>query len=195
MIFRIRIGRWRFTFSAAPVVDVVGVNSKLKDGTHILMWDWDNITLGRVIAGLNITQLIYDLPNIYVLETKPPRQGLWHKDPDTGKEEWFIKPQKGNYMAYCFAKVTWAKAKEIIAATPNVCENFYKWGVFRRKFTLRISPKEGRCPKLVHILTSPRPEECTPDDLDDFVQYETLPRGMQGVFINLGSGNRQARRI
>jgi len=173
MIFKIRFGKYRLTITLSPVIDVLGVNSLMKDGTHILMWDWDNTTLERVIAGLNITQLLYDLPNIYVLET------LKNK----------------NYMAYCFVKVTWAKAKEIIAATPNVCENFYKWGVFRRKFTLRISPKEGRWPRLVHILTSPRPEECTVKDLDDFVQYETLPRNKKGVFINLGSGNRQARRI
>jgi len=164
MIFKIRFGKWRLTITLSPVINVIGVNSLMKDGTHILMWDWDNTTLEAVIAGLNIVQLLYDLPNIYVLESMPKR----------------------NYMAYCFAKVTWAKAKEIIAATPFVCENFYKWGIFRRKFTLRITPKEGRWPHLVHILTSPRKEECTPHDLEDFVQYETLPRNRKSRLIRLG---------
>jgi len=166
MIFKLRFGKWRLTITLSPVTDVVGVNSKLKDGTHILMWDWDNKTLEKVIAGLNIVQLIYDLPNIYILESKA----------------------KCNYMAYCFVKVTWQQAKEIVAATPGVCENFYKWGVFRGKFTLRVTPKSGRWPKLVHILTSPRPEECTPNDLADFVKYETLPDGPKRWLIRLGKG-------
>jgi len=172
MIFKLRFGKWRLTITLSPVIDVAGVNSLMKDGTHILMWDWDNKTLERVIAGLNIIQLVHDLPNIYVLESMKNK----------------------NYMAYCFVRVSWRKAKEIIAATPFVCENFYKWGVFRGKFTLRITPKEGRWPKLVHILTSPRPEECTPNDLVDFVQYETLPREQRGWFINLGRKG-QARRV
>jgi len=173
MIFKLRFGKYRLTITLSPVIDVYGVNSLLKDGTHILMWDWDNTTLEAVIAGLNIVQLIYDLPNIYVLESFKNK----------------------NYMAYCFVKVSWPKAKEIIAATPLVCENFYKWGVFRRKFTLRISPKEGRLPKFVHTLYSDTPEECGIQDMQDFVKYETLPRSRRGWFINLGSGNGQARRL
>jgi len=167
MIFKLRFGKWRLTITLSPVIDVYGVNSQLPDGTHILMWDWDNTTLEAVIAGLNMIQLMYELPNIYVLES------LKNK----------------NYMAYCFAKVTWQQAKEIIASTPFVCENFYKWGVFRRKFTLRISPKEGRKPELVAILTSPIPEACTPEDMQDFVKYETLPRNRKMRLINLGSRN------
>jgi len=164
MIFKLRFGKWKLTITLARIVDVIGVNSSLADGNHILLWDFDGKTLNFVEESLKIVQLIYDLPTIYVLETKPRR----------------------NYIAYCFARVTLQKAAEIIASTKGICWNFFKWGVIRGRFTLRVTSKGTGKPKLALLISSPREAEATIEDLNSWVQYETLPDGKKGAFILLG---------
>jgi len=152
MIWRLRIGRWRFTFTMAPVTEVVGVNSCLPDGRHMLMWDFDETPLHDVCAVLETVQNTYNLPKIYILETK----------------------QNSNYIAYCFKAVPWRKAVEIIASTKGVCWNFFKFGIYRGHFTLRVSPKAHRKPRLAWVLRSKVPEDCTVFDLKKWVEYETI---------------------
>lgn len=152
MIWRIRLGKWRITFTIAPVTDVIGVNSQLDSGEHILMWDFDNVPLTDVIMALEATQRIYNLPNIYILETK----------------------KNTNYIAYCFQRCTWKKCVEIIISTPHIDMDFFKYGVYREHFTLRVTPKSGRRPKLVYTLRSQVPENVYITDLKHWVKYETL---------------------
>lgn len=152
MIFKIRIGKWRFTFTLAPVTDVIGVNSKIAPNKHILMWDFDNTPLWAVIESLTKVQKTYKLPRIYILETKK----------DT------------NYIAYCFKKVSWRKCCEILAYTPNIDLSYYRFGVYRQQFTLRVTPKSGRKPTLVHIIPSNIAEDAYITDLKSWVKYETL---------------------
>jgi len=166
MILRLKLGCWRFTFSFAPVTKVVGVNSLLPDGKHILMWDFDNVDLPTIAMHLRYIQLCYDLPNIYILETK----------------------QNSNYIAYCFKAVPWRRAVEIIARTPYVDWNFYKYGIYREYFTLRVSPKCGRKPKLVCVLESPWPEEVSVKELKSWVIYETLPDNYEPRMVKLEIG-------
>ena len=154
MIWRRRIGKWRITFTIVRVADIVGVHSLLEDGNHILMWDFDDKTAEQVFGTLLAVQTIYDLPNIYLLNTGTP----------------------DHYIAYCFQRNSWQRCKEIIAFTPHVDPNFFKFGVYRDKFTLRVSPKYNRKPKLVHILKSPVREDCSVDELKRWVQYETMKK-------------------
>jgi len=164
MIFKIRIGHWRFTFTIAPVTDVIGVNSKLPNGNHILMWDFDETNLNYVIGALQVIQNIYALPNIYILETKAQK----------------------NYIAYSFMQNSWKRTIEIIATTRGVDKNFFKYGVYRERFTLRVSPKCGRKPKLAYILKSHIPENAYITDLKSWVRYETLTDNYKGRKITLG---------
>jgi len=153
MILRGRIGNVRVTFTIAPVVDVVGVNSLLPDGNHILMWDFDDVSLYEVVTTLFGVQMLFKLPNIYILLTKKP----------------------DHYIAYCFKRCTWRQAIGIIATTPCVDMNFFKYGVYRGRFTLRVGPKCGRIPKLVVVLRSTIPEDVSIPELKSWVKYETLP--------------------
>jgi len=157
VIFKTTLGRWRFTFTMAPIARVVGVNSMLPDGNHILMWDFDDKPLSKVERSLLLVQEYYTLPRIYILETKANK----------------------NYIAYCFKRTEWREAVEIIASTPNIDWPFFKYGVFRERFTLRVTPKCGRRPKLVHVLPSPYPEDASIDDLKSWVRYDTLPDGWE----------------
>lgn len=164
MIFKLRFGKMRLTITLAPVLDVAGVNSLLPDGNHVLMWDFDDVPLNKVKKALHMQQLMYNLPKIRILETLADK----------------------NYIAYCLTRCKFMEAAEIIAGTMYICENFYKWGVFRRRFTLRITPKLKRKPKLIYVLNSRVHEDVGIDELKSFVQYETLLDGHRGAFINLG---------
>ena len=159
MIIRIRIGNWRFTFTLYEVTDITGVNSLLKDGNHILMWDFDDIPLWQIKLILACIQKDYELPQIRIL--------------NTGK--------KNHYIAYCFKRCQWWNAKRIIASSLFTCEDYFKWGVFRKRFTLRVTPKEGRKPKLVAILHSDIPEDVNISELTSWVK-DTLSEGLNPFF-------------
>lgn len=164
MIFKLRFGKWRLTITLAPVYDIIGVNSLLETGEHILMWDFDDVPYSTVAFNLATIQYIFDLPNIYILNTGKPN----------------------NYIAYCFKRFLWELARAIVGMTPDICENFYKWGVFRHRFTLRVSRKGKRRPRLFGVIQSNILEDVSIKDLKSWVQYETLQDGAKGAFINLG---------
>lgn len=152
MIKRITIGDIRVTFTIAHIGKVIGVNSWLNDGNHILMWDFDDTSLDIVKQALKVVQSRYLLSDIYVLETK----------------------EKTNYNAYCFSSCCWRRAVEIVAQTEHVCWSYFKMSVIREHLTLRVTPKQGRTPKLVAVLEGFVLPDCTPEDLKSWVRYETL---------------------
>ena len=154
MIFKFRLGKFRFTFSFAPVIDVTGVNSSLGEGNHIAMWDFDGIPLFKVVKNLLKTQRHFKLPNIYLFQSS----------------------EGNNYIAYCFTKRKFLEVMKIIAYTDGVDFSFFKYGVYRERFTLRISEKNGFKPKLLTVLKSRYPEEASLPELKSFVKYETLAR-------------------
>lgn len=152
MILKFRIGQIRITFTIARVINVLGVNSKLQDGNHILMWDFDDVKLDLVISNLRAIQKSFDLPNIYILRTSEPH----------------------NYIAYCFKRFPWHKARAIVGMTNDIDENFYKWAVFRRRFTLRVGAKLGRKPQYIGHLGTDVKEDVQIEQLKSWVKYETL---------------------
>jgi hypothetical protein len=154
MIKRITIGDLRLTFGAARIIRVVGVNSTLENGRHILMWDFDNKNCQEVYHALRETQLAYGLPDIIMLESKSDK----------------------NYLAYCFKQVDWIDAVRIVANTALVDYNFLKFGVYRHHFTLRVSPKLGRQIHFHSLISSMVRPDCTQDDLTSWVKYETMKR-------------------
>lgn len=154
MIKRFRIRGVRFTFTIARTQKVIGVNSQLGDGTHILMWDFDGVPLCDVEIDLKYVQSRYMLSDIYILRTKEP----------------------DNYIAYCFTSQDWRRAIEIIAQSQHVDLNFFKFGVYRGHFTLRVTPKNGRTPRLVEVLGGFELANCEVADLMSWVRYETLRR-------------------
>jgi hypothetical protein len=152
MIKRITIKNIRMTFTIAKVAKVIGVNSNLEDGRHILMWDFDDVSLNKVEDVLKEVQFHYQLSDIFVVETKS----------DT------------NFIAYCFTALDWRKSVEIIASTPRVDYQFLRFGVYRGHWTLRVTPKNGRKPKFVARLLGLMKPTCSPKDLKSWVKYETL---------------------
>ena len=152
MIFKVRIGHWRITFTIAPVIDVKGVNSTLQDGNHIPMWDFDNIPLEKVAHVLEIVQYVYNLPTIFILNSGKPN----------------------HFIAYCFKRLPWDLCKLVVATARYVDPNFFKYGVYRDHWTLRVTPKESGIPHCVEVIKSPVQEDCNVRDLKSWTQYETL---------------------
>lgn len=152
MIKRITIGDLRLTFTCARIVKVGGFNSLLTDGNHILMWDFDDVDLAKIKIGLRVIQNEWGLPKISILETR--------KD--------------NSYIAYCFKKFEWRDAVIIVGDTPWIDWNFFKYGVYRDKFTLRVTDKGYGKPRCVAVLESEVPEDATILDLAQWVNYETL---------------------
>lgn len=148
MIIKIRIAHWRFTFTFAPVTDIIGVNSTLPEGDHIVMWDFDEVPLEEITFELRWLQVKYNLPNIYIFNTGKP----------------------DHYIAYCFKAMPWKASVEIVAGTLAVDPNFFKYGVYREHWTLRVTPKEGRKPKLIKILHSNIPEDANISELNSWVK-------------------------
>jgi len=152
MIKRVTIGDLRLTFTAARITKVIGVNSQLDDGMHVLMWDFDNVLLRDAGDALRRVQTRYFLSDIYILRSSIP----------------------DNYIAYCFSSQDWRKAIEIIAQTEFTDLNFFKYGVYRGRFTLRVSAKKEQRPYLVAKLPGYEQADCFIEELNSWVRYETL---------------------
>ena len=152
MLKRITIKDWRLTFTCAKIAKVVGVNSHVNGDLHIAMWDFDHVPLEQVQRVLLNTQVTFALPTIYIAKTSEP----------------------DNYIAYCFCLRHFKEICQIVMATPYVCWNFLKFGIYRGRFTLRVGAKAGKEITHASILNSPILPSCCPNDLKSWVQYETL---------------------
>lgn len=151
MIKRLTIGDLRFTLSCARITQVIGVNSELKDGNHIIMWDFDDVSLDDVKNTLAWIQARFWLSEIIILKTKEP----------------------DSYNAWCFTRLPWQRAVEIVAATDHVDWGFFRYSVWRYHFTLRTSPKNGRDSKVVARLEGYELPTAKIEDLRYWIEYET----------------------
>lgn len=142
---------YRFYIALTHSKQVQGVNSRLPNGKHFLMWDFDNVHLEDVMATLTEVQKKFELPTIYILNTG--LEFYWH--------------------AYCFKAMDWGQALFILASTKYLDPAFFKIGCIRGYFTLRFSPKKNRHFSPATILPSHFQEDVDPYKLDNFVQYWT----------------------
>jgi len=151
MNLRLDFKGWRFYIALTHSRQVKGVNSKLPDGKHFLMWDFDNKEENDVITALKEVQRRFKLPRIFLLNTG--LEGYWH--------------------AYCFKATEWADTLRILASTDGLDKVFFKIGVIREYFTLRYTPKRNRDFKPAIILPSRYKEDVNPFELASFVKYWT----------------------
>ncbi len=142
---------WRLTIAVRRYRRHTGISSALNDGRHFLMWDFDDIDDALVRKALTVIQWSFDLPDIVVMRTS-----------------------ERSYHAYCFEPYTWARCLAILAATPHLDVNYFKMGVMREYFTLRVSEKQGSVFGPVEVLAGDRraslAERMEPLT---FTQYET----------------------
>ncbi|GAI75027.1 unnamed protein product, partial [marine sediment metagenome] len=142
---------WRFYIAITHSGQVMGVNSKLPDGRHFLMWDFDDIGEEDVKRALVEVQRRFRLARILLLNTG--LENYWH--------------------AYCFQAHSWPDTLRILASTDGLDKVFFKIGAIREYFTLRITPKKRRDFKTAIILPSRWKEDVDPYKLNNFVTYWT----------------------
>ena len=139
--FRLKIANLTFFTMISMTQRLEGVTSLQKDGTHIVMWDFDKCTLEQAEQTLGKVQRKYRLSHIYI-----------------------TSDSKGSYRAWCYSKVNFTKYLKILLDNEFLDWNFFYWTVKRGKATLRTSNKVGReSQTLVSVLESyplPIPSSC-----------------------------------
>jgi hypothetical protein len=145
----------RFILRIDKIARPIGVTSKLRDGRHILMWDFDNEQPYTIKLNLLNIQLKHGLSHIYILQSSPG----------------------DNYIAYCFNAYTFQEAFKIVNSTPGVDFNFLRFSMMREYFTLRISKTQLRPqPEGAFFLRGISDPDAEVDDLAYFVRYETIKK-------------------
>ena len=151
MHYRLDIKGWRFYIAITHSQQLHGVNSQLGDDYHFLMWDFDNVELGRLFEELEHIQWLFELPAIHILQSSLPN----------------------SYHAYCFARRPWGMVLQILATTQYIDQQFFKIGVIRGYFTLRIEDKKAGLLKAVGRIPSLVDNEVGTDEITSFANYWT----------------------
>ena len=130
---------------------MIGVNSLLDDGNHMLMWDFDYVFSPHLPrALLRGVQEKHELPEIHV-----------------------VRSSIHGAHAYCFARRSRAEAMHILADTPGIDKMYFNIGVVRGYWTLRIQEKGDGSFRHLYTLRSPRPAEAGYGDVAGLAKYWT----------------------
>jgi|SaaInlLV_10m_DNA_2_1039722.scaffolds.fasta_scaffold17188_1 hypothetical protein len=149
--FRLKILNRLFVVYQHKMFKTTGINSKLKDGSHALFFDFDDTTLERVKFELRACQIQYDLPKIYIINTGKPT----------------------NFHAYCLRRTPFKRALQIVLTCPSIDMTFVRFAIWRGHFTLRVDSKNGRDLEGIEVLPSNKKESLTVNDFNSFTKYET----------------------
>ena len=122
---------------------------------HMLLWDFDHISLRKLTGNLEFIQQKYNLPCIYI-----------------------IKTSISGYHAYCFTKEKLRKVIHILSDTSGIDMAYLRLGMVRGYYTLRFSNRENDSLKLVKILPSKVPEKISPLDITTN-EYFTTNKGVK----------------
>lgn len=153
-----RIGRLQVSIMAGLVTKVTGVNSNLKNGQHIVMWEFDETDDLAVLASLQAAQIFYRLPNIHVAESH----------------------LGGGFHAYCFKALSFVETLHIVSGTALVDPHYITLCAMRQHWTLRLTDKGQGAPQFSQMLNGFEPETASPADLVGLVEYTAY---MKGKFI------------
>lgn len=154
---RVSRGRVNQHFSVERVNVVDGVNSKVDEKTHFLMWDFDGKDYAEVVSALAHAQALFDLPTISIIST--------------GRENC--------YHGYCFKTGTLQQIASIILLTPGIDLKYLGIALQRGYFTLRYSDAGGFKFTPAGELPSDVPADIDYSDVNSFVKY-TKPVNKRG---------------
>lgn len=145
---------YELTFELNKVVKQTGVCSKIGNSDkHIFMADFDNIALENVKKQLLNIQNYYVLSDVVILESS-----------------------KNNYHAYSYVARDFNEICKMLLDLPDVDETFFRLGVARGYWTLRISDRKNSKITKVYTLLSRKSYEMSPLDLM-ITEYITMNLG------------------
>lgn len=138
-------------FYSRRVYQTGGINSKLGDGSHIPMFDCDNVNIRELEVEAQRLQDKFGLGRAVIV--------------NTGRQD--------SYHLYFFTKVSWRRAIEIGVSCKFVDLKHIQFSLKRGHFTLRVLPKAERSLFVCSIIESMNITNVTKEEIDSFVLYET----------------------
>lgn len=155
---KFRIGRFQVSLMAGLVTKVTGVNSNLRNGNHIIMWEFDETDVVGVLAALQAAQAFHRLPDIHVAESHPG----------------------GGVHAYCFKSLSFIETLHIVSGTALVDPSYITMCAMRQHWTLRLTDKGQGQPEYQETLPGPGVTTASPSDLVGIVEYLAYRKGKRG---------------
>lgn len=152
---KFRIGNFQVSLMAGPVTKVTGVNSTLKDGQHIVMWEFDETEELKVQAALWAVLCAHNLSDIHIARSHPD----------------------GGFHAYSFQRMSFVNSLHIVSGTAYVDPNYITLCAMRRHWTLRISDKGQGQPEYRMTLRGVIEPDCDFMDLAEIVEYRARRKG------------------
>lgn len=153
--WKFRIGRLQASLMAGLVTKVTGVNSNLIDGSHIIMWEFDETDKLAVLEALQIVQSDFRLPDINVAESHPG----------------------GGFHAYCFYALPFVRTLHIVSGTRLVDPHYITLCAMRQHWTLRLTDKGQGAPQYLETLPGYLEKTAKPEDLVGVVEYRAYQKG------------------
>lgn len=149
---RVRFGSFTFAVHFAKITQVTGVLSRRGDGSHFILWEFDDLDLKSVKRNLQAVQRRHRLSDIFVASS--------------GRGD--------HYHAYCFTPVTFRQLIRVLGDTDGIDLKFLRWTLYRGEATLRFYPKVDR--EISWIARLPGRVENPPFPKGGwrFIQYETV---------------------
>lgn len=154
--YKFRIGRFQVSLVAGLVTKVQGVNSNLKDGQHIIMWEFDETDYDKVRQALFAAQTFNHLPDIYIAQSHPG----------------------GGYHAYCFRAMSFIESLNIVSGTALVDPNYITMCAMRQHWTLRLTDKGQGQPEYKETLYGYGEPRIGYDDLVGVVEYHAYQKSL-----------------
>ena len=151
----LRIGNFQFRLYMSILEKRIGVCSQkaTTEDKHILLWDFDNSKISKINKTLKRLSIKHKLPTIYVISSSPY-----------------------SYHAYCFTSRPFRETIHILSDTPELDENYFRLGIVRGYFTLRITPRKDEYFKMVKIIKSIYKDEMARNDVT-INEYLTSNKG------------------
>ncbi len=124
------VGPHRFMVGYARTERILGITSRLDNGPHVLMWDFDGVDLVDVETAIRYVQEILHVGTVHV----------------------FTSGQPQHFHAYALYRFDWPFVIRVLAITPFVDTAWFKFSVMRDYCTLRFSDKDDRAISFIESL-------------------------------------------
>lgn len=154
---KITLGRLKISLAIGLVTKVQGVNSNLRNGQHMLMWEFDVTDFPKVRQWLWATQVFYGLPSIHIVRSHPG----------------------GGFHAYCWTSLNWIETINVVSGTYGVDPGYISMCAMRGHWTLRLTDKGQGAPDFLETLPGAYPDTSSPADLTSWVKYETWAKSQK----------------
>lgn len=151
MYLRFRFLNHRIVFYNRRIYETGGINSNLKNGLHVPMFDFDYINIRELETEMMRLRDEFNLGQILIM--------------NTGKYD--------SYHGIVLNAMSWRDAVALVASCKYTDLKHLQFSLRRGHFTLRVLPKAGRKLYLTSIIRSENPSDVRIKDIDSYVLYET----------------------